>query len=352
MFEYLLDDNYAASYGWPSQVEQMWPINAPPSPYVVLNDDRLVVMTMNADGNPTILWDGFAQIPQADISSNGQVVTFNGIAASAREWDEPIKGSLQRNADTPQSDPKSGPIKTDMECRFNPANSGNADGNRGGIVANCTPDSYDVGESDDSTSYPIFLDPAVETQTGSKAPNTFWTISKACRYLMSVGNPNETYVQNPDFSVLTGLLQAYYPPSGSGTSATTGDQTSDIVIRDYEASDKAWPEAVAELLGYAGFGCSFTTSTGDDGLPLTELDIYRQDALSTIPPKQVFLQPSGGDVTAGPNNVFGIHIVRDCNNIVNHYSIESPLKQVEISAILRRCSRRAVRRLGRFRRRR
>ena len=334
VFEYLLDDNYAANYGWPSQVEQIWPIDAPPNPYVVENDDRLVVMTVDDSGNTSILFDGFAQIPQADIAGRAQQATFSAVAASWREWDEPIKGRFQRDADSPDSDPESGPTKTDLPCRFNPSDTAVADGNKGGMIANCTPDGQDVGESDDTTSHPVFLDPSIETQGGAKPPNTLWTISKACRYLMAVGNPDETYVNNPDFSVLTDLLQAYFPPSGSGTISPGGDQTADIVIRDYDASDKAWPDAVAELLGYAGFGCSFVTTSDDSGLPSTTLDIYRKDALTMIAPKQVYLQSAGGDVSSGQNNVASFHMVRDCKDIINHYSIESPLKQVEVSFIL------------------
>ena len=45
-FQYLMDDALAAALDWPSQFEQLWPIDAQ-GDYVVLNDDRLVVLTQD-----------------------------------------------------------------------------------------------------------------------------------------------------------------------------------------------------------------------------------------------------------------------------------------------------------------
>src|SRR5436309_1324577 len=60
-FEYVLDDSLQLNFGWPSQVEELWPIDAQ-GPYVVAADDRLVVAGQNPDGTPLVLFDGFAQI--------------------------------------------------------------------------------------------------------------------------------------------------------------------------------------------------------------------------------------------------------------------------------------------------
>ena len=73
-FQYLTDDLLQDSLGWPAQFEQLWPIHAQGS-YVVMTDDRLVVQTQlppaTKDGKPQIvvLFDGFAQVPQADLSA-------------------------------------------------------------------------------------------------------------------------------------------------------------------------------------------------------------------------------------------------------------------------------------------
>ena len=328
-----MDDNLAYSLGWPSQVEQIFPIGALPSAYVIQNDTRLIVEIANPSGGTTILFDGFAQVPQADVAGKEGRATFSAVSVASREWDSPIRGRYQRNGNTPTKDPSTGPVKTDIPCRFNPSDTMAADGGKGGIIANCTPDGSDVNESDDTTSYPVFLDANLEEADGDPPPQTYWTISKACRYLMSAGNPKQTYVKNPDFSVLTSLLQASYPPQGSDVIGS-GDQTSDILIRDYDASDKAWPESLEELLSYAGFSFSFFTSADSGGLPQTTIRVYREDALTTVAPKQVFLQPQGGNLGQAPNNVASFHLARDTNSIVNQWSIESPLRQVEVSFIL------------------
>jgi hypothetical protein len=335
-FTYLLDDTMAFNFGWPSQVEQILPVDALSNPYVVQNDDRIVVFANSGSGLLTTLFDGFAQIPQSDVTPDSQSVSFTAVGAAARCWDAPLKGSLRRNGNTPNSDPATGPIKTDLPCRFNPADTSLADGNKGGINPNCTPLNQDVGEGNDTTSYPVFLTDCATPAPGFANPETLWTLSMACRYIMSVGNAGEPAVDNPDFSALEDLLQAYSPPAGSDISSLATDQTADIVIRDYDASDKAWPDALAELLSYGGFSLAFVVSSsgGENGLPSTTLKIYRNDALTTISPKQVYLQPAGGTLGNGPNNAFAFHIARDCNNIVNSYSVESPLKHVEVSFIL------------------
>lgn len=340
-FEYKLDDALSFNLGWPSQIEAIWPIDAAPNPYVVQNDDRIVILVADVNGNPSVWFDGNAQIPQADTSGVGVGVSFSAVSVAAREWDTPIRGRLQRSADDPKADPEFGPIDTDLTCRFNPSDTTTADGNKGGIIANCTPDDCDVNQDDPKKSYPVFLDEGIEAIPADgatpavPAPQTLWTIGKACRYLMSVGNPTQNYVDLPDFSSLSSLLQSNWPAQGGDTIQKSGDQTGDIVIRDYEASDKAWPEAVAELLSYSGFAMSFLVSTNDDGTPSTEASIYRRDALTPLAPKKVYLQPAGGNVGDGlPRNASSFHLARDCNSIVNQYSIESPLKQVECSFIL------------------
>jgi hypothetical protein len=342
-FAYQLDDNLAFSLGWPSQVEQIWPIDAPSNPYVIENDDRIVVLTQSQAGVTSCLFDGFAQIPQTDVSADSQNITFTAINVACREWDRPLRGRFQRNANTPTADPDTGPVDVDMPCRFNPSDTTAADGGKGGIIPNCTPDNADVNQDDPSSSYPVFLDqdikgiPAVVGPPAVAAvppPQTRWTVSKVCRYAMGIGNPREVYVQNPDFSELTSLLQSYAPPDGSDISNLASDTTADVTVRDYDGSDKAWPDCLNELLSYSGFSFRFFTFLSSSGFPSTVVKIYRNDALTTIAPKQLFLQPSGGVLGVSPNNVTAFHLARDCNNIVNQYSIESPLKHVEASFLL------------------
>ena len=47
-FSYILDEVAARINGWPSQFDQIWPLTVTPSPYVVANDDELVVLSLCA----------------------------------------------------------------------------------------------------------------------------------------------------------------------------------------------------------------------------------------------------------------------------------------------------------------
>src|SRR5271165_3888780 len=120
-FSYMLDDADAAS-----------------GPYVVRNDDRLVVLATAPSGGNRVLFDGFAQVPQVELSASSQRVSFLAVGVSIRCWDSPIGGRYERHAD----DPKNGKtVSIDRPTRFNP------DGQ-----PNCTPDGYDVNQSTDRKS--------------------------------------------------------------------------------------------------------------------------------------------------------------------------------------------------------
>jgi hypothetical protein len=339
---YILDDNLAASMGWPSQVEQIWPIDAQDSPYVIENDDKIIIYTVSTKGAKTCIFTGFAQIPQVDLTSESQALTFAAVGQEAREWDTPFRGSIQRNADNPYNDPAVGVVQpaltTDLPARMNPSDTTLADGNKGGITGNSTPPNFDELQGDPTISYPIFLASYVQPSQGGvpnlqsvPASQRLFTLSSASRYVMGVGNAAETYVQNADFSQLATLLQSYAPPTGSTISNLDGDTTADITVRDYDLSDKAWPDALSELLSYGGFAFSFVTTTDDDGDPIKTINIYRNDALTRVAPKKVYLQPVG---SSSRSNATSFHLARDSNAIINSYSIESPLKQVECSFLL------------------
>ena len=96
-FQYMMGDLLEAALGWPSQFEQLWPIDAQGN-YIVQTDDRMVVLTQDPQGNAVVLFDGFAQIPQADLSAQTQSVTFVSQGVAIRLWDLPIFGRIQRDA--------------------------------------------------------------------------------------------------------------------------------------------------------------------------------------------------------------------------------------------------------------
>jgi hypothetical protein len=171
---YVLDDSSTSSV-YPSQFEELWPLDAS-GPYVVTNDDRIVVLATTPSGQTRILFDGFAQVPEVDLTPTSQQVSFIAVGVAIRCWDTPIGGRLQRHADDPQN---GAVVSVDLPTRFNP------DGK-----PNCTPDGSDVNQSDETKRYPVFLDPSLDRQPD---PRTFWTLGKLVRYILGIYNDG-TYV--------------------------------------------------------------------------------------------------------------------------------------------------------------
>ncbi len=142
-FSYVLDEVAAGQFGWPSQFEQIWPLTRAPSPYVVGNDDELVVLALLPDGTTRVLFHGFARIPQTNLSPANQGVSFVAVGVAILCWNIPVGGRIERDADDPQNGSN---VQTDLPVRFNPAGTGTRA--IGGYLPNCTPDGYDVGETE------------------------------------------------------------------------------------------------------------------------------------------------------------------------------------------------------------
>jgi hypothetical protein len=128
-FRYVFDDVDPTS-PFPRNFAEVWPLTAS-GPYVVQPDDRIVVRAWTTSGSARVLFDGFAQIPQVDLSEDGHAVSFLAVDVSIRLWDRPIAGARYRNAE----DPEAGDVvATDLPVRFNPdKDAGEA------IQPNCTP---------------------------------------------------------------------------------------------------------------------------------------------------------------------------------------------------------------------
>ena len=84
-------------------------------------------------------------------------------------------------------------------------------------------------------------------------------------------------------------------------------RSGDIVIRDYDASNKPVMEALSEILHYGGFLLNFQTITSDDGTPQTNLSIARRDALAAAAPKLIFLAAAGTSFDPTENNTTALH---------------------------------------------
>jgi len=334
-FTYLQDDNLWTNLGWPSQFEQLWPIDVPPSPYVVQSDDRVVILAQNPDESTSVMFDGFAQIPVLAASPTNQNVTFAAVGAAVRCFDLPITGRVQRNSDLAgiYTTDGSADIQTDLPTRFNPSDTAVADGNRGGYLPNCSPSGYDTVNPDNENlgSYKVFID---ETIAYTPDPRAYWSLAGAVVYLLATYNADETYVNNPDFSTLHTLLQSDYPADNGEFFDPVDDSSSDILIRDYDCTNKPWPEAVAELLSYGGFLMRFDTDTNSDGNPQTDLKIYRRDAANPAAPKLLYLAPAGDPLDPSTSNTTGLHLSRDCNSIANAWAVETSQRRVEASFIL------------------
>ncbi len=283
-FSYILDEIAALGHQdpddpegeiWPTQFEQIWPIEIEPTQYIVGNGDELVVKATipggqgnyseilggpdplsGGDAQSYILFHGLARVPQTDVSGGNQHVTFVAAGIAIRMWELPVAGSRWRDGDNIQSNTY---VDIDAPARFNPSGTGQRA--VGGLLPNCTPDDWDLNEGEDNA-YPLFLDPAIDLNPDVR---TFWTLNKVCRYLLSVCNPDELksdptwhqFIQNPNFDDLQNLLDNRRPKSDTGT-FNPGDPstyTSDpIIIKDFDCTNMAWPEALERMLGYHGFG--------------------------------------------------------------------------------------------------
>ncbi len=329
-FSYILDEVAASNNGWPSQFDQIWPLTVTPSPYVVANDDELVVLALLPDGTTRVLFHGFARVPQSDLSPASQNVTFVAVGVAVLCWNTPIGGRIERDADNPQTGNN---VQTDLPVRFNPAGTGTRA--IGGYLPNCTPDGYDVDEGGASP-YPVFLDPNIDR---SPDPRSFWGLSKTVRYILANWNTETlgSLVDNPDFDVLDTLLQnrrplvgaEFFDPTNSATYQTDPNR-----IRDYDATNKPWPEVVASLLGFYGFGMRWTCSTDPYGRPYDALEVYRKDASGPTDPKPIYLPETGSQLCNALANVATMHAAFDYQAVTNSFYIETAPQRYEVSVIL------------------
>ena len=331
-FGYAMGDALAATLGWPSQFEQLWPIDAQGN-YIVQVDDRLVVLTADPSGDPIVLFDGFAQIPQVDLSASSQGVTFVAVGVAARLWDAPITTRVQRNADQAGVTDGSADVTIQAPCRFNPSD--NSIGAIGGYIGNRVGDEFD-SEVENGV-YPVFIDPLLLEREDSVTG--YWSTGGALKYLMAT-QPNPVdeavnpYVEFPTFSSVDLIVEAY-AILNNGVLNDSDVTPSYMHIRDYDATNKTVPQVFADLLGYAGIVMNYVTSTGEDNLPLTELQLLRRDALAATTPKPVFLAAGGAtELDLSENNATALHLARDTNGLVNAWDVETQLKQVEITVYL------------------
>jgi hypothetical protein len=321
-FKYLFDTSDPSS-PYATGFEQVWPLTASGN-YVVQQDDLLGVFAGNPDGSWSTLFEGFAQVPQVDLHGTAQAATFVAVGGPVRCSDQPVGGAYCRDASYPATGNE---FNTDLTSRFNPDRNGN-----------CTLSGYDVNQGSTSTSqppYPLFID-----WRSSQANRRLWTLGGFVRYLLAHYN-NQTWVNNPDFSTLDGLLQdwapngVWYDPTDPST--WTGQ---DIIIRDVVGDGRLWPELLEEVLRTHGFAFRWTL-TGDgpdiaDIEPIWGLELYRLDSGIHAAPKVVTLPAAADLAVVGQSfaSLGGLSLARDHNAVHNAIWIDTDPVLYEVDLLL------------------
>ena len=332
-FEYIMDNALAINLGWPSQFEELWPIDAQ-GPFVVNPDDRLVVMAQNPDGSPMILFDGFAQVPQVNVTPRSQTGDLHG----GRRGGPGVGQPGQRPRPAPFRPGRPPGHLGGFRCRRRPAVSLQSGGLRRRQPRRlpAQPDARRRGYR--AVARRHLPGPSGLHGPGDRTrprPRAYWSISDAIKYLLAEYNGSQTYTSYPSLDSFDDLLEVESPPSGQATFDSEDADTSPLTVRDYDASNRPYPEVIADLLSYAGFVMRWDTGADADDLPSTQLRIYRRDGAATSPVKSVYLAAAGAPtLDPSQNNIALLHLARDGNSIVNAWQVETDQRLVEISVIL------------------
>jgi hypothetical protein len=322
-FSYVMDDT-DPSTPTPYRFEQLWPMDAA-GPYVVRPEDELLVYHLQegADG-PLLIFDGFAQIPQVDMSGGGLSATFTAVGAHVRLWDRPVANARYRDA----YDAEDGPdVVTGLPVHFNPEDA------PGG---NCTPEGHDRNEGEDDAR-PVFVD----AQATGRRP---WTLPGAIRYLFWEANPDEEFVKNPvayTGQELDDYLESVIPEGTNGSFFDLSDpdtySTEPIVVRSVDATGRMVVEVAEELLGAYGFKLFMNTRPDypDDPMaPVNELILFRVDGRDAVAPKQIWMPPHGSAWPVPPPQAGSIRLARDKLSSFNAVYVQTGLEEVELSVVL------------------
>ena len=326
-FRYITDDN-AKGEGYPTRFDKIFPFDAAGG-NLFKQDYRIGVFRELGDNKREILFDGFTQVPQVDLDSESQPVTFTALATPIRCFDDKIRGAFYRDAD----DPATGEIwETKLPTRFNPDGKPNA-----------TPTDYDEDESGDQP-YPVFL-PAGFVRSPLDA--TYWTLGRAIRYILANFN-GEEFVRNDDFGVIDEHLKAIVPKGGEEINLDddTTYELKEIVIRDFDATGLTWPEAVNRLIGQHGFRMDFILDsayedTTDGSGSVVEsakakwmIEFHREDGYLEPDAKTLKMQNPGEILDPGKTNLSNLKLARDTAEVANAIVVDTAPTRYEVSVIL------------------
>ena len=318
--------------GDPNRFEQVYPLDAA-GPGVVSTDDRLVVRAFRDDGYSELLFDGFVQVPQADLSPEIEHVSFVALGATIREWDTPLGGAVYRNADLPTVVKD---FETDEPVRFNP------DGKPNATPAAADSSTFEA-EPDASNEYPVFLGPVWPSNSINGSTIREWDLGMASRYIMARGafsdfdgSPSD-YVQIPDFTNVDDNLKAIRPVDGGDASTINVSDPStyeleSIPVVDVDVKGENWQPAIERLVTPHGFQVRNDLGTDENDDPQWTFKIYAKDRGGAI--KTVMLQQAGNDFDPAQTNVGDIALARDFHGIANQIAVDAAPVRVEASFIL------------------
>ena len=325
-FEYVFDSSDpSGDSGYPADIADVFGIAAQ-SEYAVNEDSEIVIFETTADGDQFLVFDGFAETPQADLGG-GNACSFTAAHVSKRLWDNVIEGATYRDADKPDDGDE---VETDLPTVFNPWNPTLRE-----CRPNCTPDDHDVNQGDDDA-YPVFL----EAGKLDNDPQTKWTLGKAIRYLVWNYNGDEEWVDNPitpDGTSLDTFLQAVSPKDGEEYMDPEDEDSferSPILLQNVSASGKPWIEVMSGLLERYGFGLFVATDQDDETEePRNRMIVYRKDGFDGAEPKDVWI-PKEGSLLDGLPDANGLSLALDARPVANEWRVETGEVEYEASFIL------------------
>lgn len=324
---YRYDFRDDAPPAWPRRIEDVYPYRAP-GKYPVKVDDRIVTLRLHEDGSYDIIRDGFAHLPQANLSPGTEAVTITVPDVPFREFDEPFKGAVWRDESLefwgkPPGNLAPLDFETAEPVRFNPNGQPNATPADDGTDGAESADSGDAGNPDDPLDpenprrqYPVFVSPKIDRTP----PPRLWTLGMAVRYLVLVGNPRsgtpkkERWVHNDDIAGIDSRLRAMRPTDPAGVIDPDDSATyefEDIIVPDFDATGMAWPEAVARLIEPHGFlfRWMLDDELDEDGHPYHAWSIIRKD--TTAKKVRLKIQEAGETVDFNKSNTSVLNLGRE-----------------------------------------
>lgn len=329
-------DVIAAAYGFPIHFEKILSDSqgdgGKANPYVVKTGQRIAV-GVPAEWGIAWLFDGFTDLPQLNLSEQGQPVTFTAAGAAIRCFDDILLGCLWRSSATPDSNADDAWVAGEP-IRFNPE----GEPNRAPIEDEA------MGVDEDGNRLPTFIDRNyIQPIEENPFKAEHWTLGDAARYVIALGNPRggkQGYektdpILNPDLDLIQEFLSAHIPKPGIPYDPAdfSSYDKKPIIVKDVDVTGLTWPEALDRLIRPHGFRFTFRCDPFF-GRPRSYLAFYRVDGGGMTGSRNLGLQPYGQKLNPARTNLQSAQFNRDLRRVVNSYHIFSQPERVETSLVL------------------